>query len=56
MDNFPLFIKRFNANFYFTHPYASWERDVNENTNGLVRQYFPKKSDSSNITDRSSKS
>jgi transposase, IS30 family len=30
------------ARFYFAHPYAAWERGVNENTNGLVRQYFPK--------------
>jgi IS30 family transposase len=40
------------AAFYFAHPYASWERGLNENTNGLVRQYFPKKSDFSKITDR----
>jgi IS30 family transposase len=38
--------------FYFAHPYASWERGLNENTNGLVRQYFPKKSSFSKITDR----
>ena len=30
------------AKFYFAHPYASWERGLNENTNGLVRQYFSK--------------
>ena len=30
------------AAFFFAHPYASWERGLNENTNGLVRQYFPK--------------
>ena len=33
---------RLAARFYFAHPYAAWERGVNENTNGLVRQYFPK--------------
>jgi IS30 family transposase len=27
---------------YFAYPYASWERDLIENTNGLCRQYFPK--------------
>jgi len=31
------------AKFYFTHPYSSWERGLNEHTNGLLRQYFPKK-------------
>jgi IS30 family transposase len=39
------------ARIYFAHPYASWERGLNENTNGLVRQYFPKKYDFSKITD-----
>jgi len=38
------------ANIYFAHPYASWERGLNENTNGLVRQYFPKKYDFAQIT------
>jgi transposase, IS30 family len=40
------------ADFYFAHPYASWERGLNENTNGLIRQYFPKGSDFTAITEQ----
>jgi IS30 family transposase len=32
-----LISKELNADFYFAHPYYAWEREVNQNTNGLVR-------------------
>lgn len=44
--------QQLNARFYFAHPYASWERGLNENINGLIRQYFPKKMDFSTITQK----
>ena len=37
---------------YFCRPYHSWEKGLNENTNGLIRQYFPKQTNFRNISDR----
>ena len=42
--------KALNCNYYFCHPYSSWERGLNEYTNGLIRQYIPKGSSFENIT------
>jgi IS30 family transposase len=37
--------RELDVDFFFAHPYAAWERGTNENINGLVRQYIPKKRD-----------
>ena len=42
--------KQLDADFYFAHPYDSWERGTNENTNRLIRQYFRKNRDFTTIT------
>lgn len=41
-----------NMSIYFAHPYSSWERGTNENTNGLLREFFPKKMAFATITQR----
>ncbi len=46
------FSKQTGMPIYFAHPYFSWERGTNENTNGLIRRYFPKKTDFTNITEQ----
>jgi len=37
--------------FYFPDPYAPWQRGTNENTNGLLREYFPKSFDFASCSD-----
>ena len=45
--------KELDCGYYFADPYCSWQRGLNENTNGLLRQYWPKSTDFKLICDDS---
>ena len=44
--------KQTGMDVYFAHAYSSWERGTNENTNGLVRRFYPKKTDFNTVSEK----
>ena len=50
MAQHKIFTENTKIKVYFTHPYSPWERPTNENSNGLIRDYFPKGTDFNLIT------
>ena len=50
-SNYAAVTAALNVEFYFALPHHPWQRGTNENTNGLLREYFPKSQDFSGLSD-----